>query len=139
MPTTFNSSQYSWSDVSISLGGRIIEGITAVEYVKKQDKDVLRGRGDKGHKILRGNKSCEGKITIWQSELEALTRDAPGNDILNLTFNIICAYVPLSGGQQVIDILQEVEFLEVKKGMNQGDKNMLVELPIIFIDVLPQQ
>lgn len=137
--STFSSKQYAWTDLSISIGGRILEGITEVEYTVKQEKDVLRGRGNKPHKITRGNKSYEGKITVWQSELEAIVQDAPGKDILNLNFDVIVSYVPEDGGQSVTDVLSGCEFTETKKGMKQGDKNMLVELPIMFLNVKPQQ
>lgn len=137
--STFSSKQYAWHDVSISIGGRILEGITEIEYTEKQEKDVLRGRGNKGHKITRGNKSYEGKVTIWQSELEAMVQDAPNKSIMDLNFDIIVSYVPEDGGQSVTDVLSSCEFTENKKAMKQGDKNMLVELPIIFLEVKPQQ
>lgn len=139
MPATFSSKQYSWSDVSISIGGRIIEGIQDIEYTMKQDKELLRGRGNKPHAVTRGNKTYEGKISIWQSELEALTADAPDKDILDLQFDVIISYDPSDGGQIVTDVISGAEFTEVKKRMKQGDKNMIVELPIIFLDVKPQQ
>lgn len=106
-----------------------------MEYTIKQDKDYLRGRGCTPHGIVRGNKSGDGKIIIWQSELEAMTRDAKDKDVLALSFDIVASYVPHDGGQIVTDIIKNVEFTEVKKGMKQGDKNMLVELPIIFTHV----
>jgi hypothetical protein len=137
--STVSSKQYAWSDLSISIGGRILEGITEVEYSSKQEKDTLRGRGNKPHSIIRGNKSYEGKITLWQSELEAMVKDAPNKDILDLNFDVIVAYVPEDGGETVTDVLVGCEFTETKKGMKQGDKNMLVELPIIFLDVKAQQ
>lgn len=132
---TFDSKQYAWCDISIAFGGRILIGATEVEYTEKREKDLLYGRGCKPHGIVSGNRSYEGKISLWQSELEAMTRDAPSNDILGLSFDLVVSYVPLDGGQIVTDILRHVEFTEVKKGMKQGDKNMIVELPIIFIDV----
>ena len=132
---TFDSKQYAWCDISIAFGGRILIGVTEVEYTEKREKDLLYGRGCKPHGIVSGNRSYEGKISLWQSELEAMTRDAPSNDILELSFDLVVSYVPLDGGKIVTDILRHVEFTEVKKGMKQGDKNMIVELPIIFIDV----
>ncbi len=137
--STFNSSEYAWPDLSIAYGGRILEGITEVEYTEKREKDKLYGRGAKPHKVLRGKYDYDGKITLWQSELEAMTKDAPDNDILKLNFEIIVSYVPHDGGETVIDILKGVEFTEVKKAMKQGDKNMLVELPIVFLEVKRQQ
>lgn len=136
---TFSSKQYSWCDITILLGGRILEGVTEIEYNEKKEKDYLYGRGCKPHKIVGGNKSYDGKLTIWQSELEAMTRDAKNNDILSLEFDLVVTYAPSDGGQIVTDILKSVEFSEVKKGAKQGDKNMLIELPIMFIDVKRQQ
>jgi hypothetical protein len=112
--------------------------VTEVEYTEKKEKSALYGRGSKPLSIVRGNHSFEGKLSIWQSELEAMTRDAKNNDILNLNFDLVVAYVPSEGGQIVTDILKNVEFTEVKKAMKQGDKNMVVELPIIFTDVKRQ-
>ena len=138
MPDVFDSKQYSWSDVSVVVGGRIITGVQAVEYTRKQEKSILRGRGNKGHRILRGNEDFDGKITVWQSEYEAMTRDAPDKNVLKLSFDLTVAYVPEDGGQTVTDICKTCEITEVKKGINQGDGNMVVELPFIFLDLKPQ-
>ncbi|MBF2707523.1 MULTISPECIES: hypothetical protein [Flavobacterium] len=135
----YSSKNYSWNDISIAIGGRIIEGIEDVEYSAKQEKSVLRGRGGKGHKITRGNKDFEGKINLWQSEVEAMIKDAPNKDILALSFDIIWSFIPDDGGATVTDVLTTCEITEYKKAMKQGDKNMLVELPFIFLDVKNQQ
>ncbi|WP_375596887.1 hypothetical protein [Weeksella virosa] len=68
-----------------------------------------------------------------------MTRDAPNNDILALSFEVIATYVPKDGGQMVTDVLVEAEFTEVAKSLAQGATNMEVELPLIFIDVKRQQ
>lgn len=125
--------------MSVAFGGRILEGITEVEYTEKVEKELLYGRGCKPHSIVRGNSSFEGKLSIWQSELEAMTRDATNKNILGLEFDVVIAYVPNDGGQIVTDILKNVQFTEVKKAMKQGDKNMVVELPILFTDVKRQE
>ena len=135
----FSSKQYSWCSLSIALGGRIIEGVTGVEYTVKKEKEFLYGRGCKPHQILSGNVSYEGKIKIWQSELEAMTRDAQDKDVTKMRFDVVIAYVPEGGGQIVTDILEGVEITEVKKGIAQGDKNMEIELPILFLNIKYQQ
>lgn len=136
---TFSSKQYAWKDLSIVFGGRILEGITEIEYTEKREKDYLYGRGSKPYEILWGNSSYEGKITVWQSELEAMTRDSTDKDMLSLEFDIVVTYAPSDGGQIVTDILKKVQFSEVKKALKQGDRNMPVELPILFTDVKRQQ
>lgn len=133
-----SSKQYAWSDISIAYGGRILIGVTEVEYTESKEKEYLYGRGHKPHALVSGNTNYEGKISVWQSELEAMVRDAPNKDLLSLSFNIIITYVPRDGGQMVVDVLKGCQFTEVKKGMVQGDKNMIVELPIMFLDLVPQ-
>ncbi|WP_199118711.1 hypothetical protein [Pedobacter sp. ASV28] len=136
---TFGSKQYAWSDISIALGGKIINGITEIEYTKKKEKEALYGRGSDPHAILSGKNTYEGKISIWQSELESMIASAPNKDVLALNFDVVVAYVPQDGGPIVVDILKNVEFTEVKKAMKQGDKNMVVELPIVFTQIKSQQ
>lgn len=138
MPDTFDSKQYSWSETTVVVGGRIITGIQDVEYTHKQEKSIRRGRGNKGHGIARGNEDYDGKITLWQSELEAMTRDAPSKNVLKLSFDLTVSYVPEDGGQTVTDICKTCEITEVKKGIKQGDGQMIVELPFIFLDLIPQ-
>lgn len=139
MSDTFLSKQYAWSDINVAIKGRIINGITEIEYTKKKDKEGLYGRGSDPHAIVGGNNTYEGKISLWQSEVEAMTLVAPNKDLLLLEFDIVVSYVPADGGVMVTDILKGSQFTELKKGMKQGDKNMIVELPIVFLAVKPQQ
>lgn len=135
----YSSKNYSWNDVSVAIGGRIIEGVEGVEYTVKQDKGILRGRGSKGHQITRGNHDYEGKLTLWQSEVEAMIADAPDRDMLRLQFDVIWNFAPNDGGATVTDVLVSCEFTEYAKSLKQGDKNMLIELPFIFLKVKNQQ
>lgn len=136
---TFDSKQYGWKDITISFGGRIIEGVTEVKYTAKRKKGYLKGRGNKPHDILRGDYEFDGSIELWQSTVESMVKTAKDNDILDISFDIIIAYVPKEGGQTVIDILKGVELTEVGKGMKQGDLNMVIGLPIMFLEVKNQQ
>ncbi len=135
----FSSKQYAWSDISVSIGGKVLQGITAIEYAQKREKELIYGRGDDPHSIGRGKNSYEGKVSIWQSELEAMVQSTASKNLLSLSFDLIVSYVPEDGGPIVTDILQNVEFTEVKKSMKQGDKNMVIEMPIIFTKIKPQQ
>lgn len=135
----FSSKQYSWCNLSIAFGGRILEGAQELEYTIKREKALLYGRGCKPHELMSGNVSYEGKLKIWQSELEAMIRDAKDKDVTRLRFDIVVTYVPADGGQMVTDILENVEITEVKKGIAQGDTNMVVELPIMFLNLKNQE
>ncbi|SCY94707.1 hypothetical protein [Flavobacterium caeni] len=136
---TVSSKQFSWNETSILIGGRIIEGVVDIEYTAKQETKPLNGRGNKPHRILKGNKTFTGKKTIWQSEFEAMVEAAPNKDALDLEFDIVWAHTPADGvGKAVVEVLKGCVISEYKKSMKQGDTNMLVELPFDFCDVKPQ-
>lgn len=139
MGNFYSSKQFGWNDISVAAGGRIYEGVTDIEFTRKQDKDVLRGRGGKGHQVIRGNETVEGKFTVWQSELEAMIEDAPDKDIMKMNFDLVWNFAASSTDPSVTDIIVSCEITEYKKAMKQGDKNMLVELPFIALGVKPQQ
>ena len=139
MSDTFNSKQYSWKDLSVAYGGRIIEGITENEYEVEVEDDFLYGRGNEPHDIVDGNRAYKGKLTLWQSEFEAMTRDAPNKDITKLRPDIVNTYAPEDGGQIVTDICSNVKFGGYKKSFKQGDKNMLIEITYKFTKLKLQQ
>lgn len=131
----FNSREYEWADVSVVAAGRMITGIRGVTYTSSQEKEALYGKGNKPHSIQRGNKTFAGSIRLLQSELEALEL-AAGGDALNISFNIVVAYGnPLKGDVITTDLLVGCEITEIPKGLNQNDKFMEIELPLVMLDV----
>ncbi len=133
----FNSREYEWSDVSVVLAGRMVTGIRGVSYTSSQEKEALYGKGNKPHSIQRGNKSYSGSIKLLQSELEALQL-AANCDVLDISFNVVVSYGnPTQGDVITTDLLVGCEITEVPKGLNQNDKFMEIELPLIMLDVKP--
>lgn len=131
-----NTREYEWADVAVVLAGRMVTGIRGVSYTSSQEKEALYAKGNKPHAIQRGNKSYSGNIRLLQSELEALEA-AAGGDILNASFNVIVSYGnPLKGDAITTDLLKGCEITEVPKGLNQNDKFMEIELPIVMLDVV---
>ena len=131
----FNSREYEWADVSVVAAGRMITGIRGVTYTSSQEKEALYGKGNKPHSIQRGNKTFAGSIRLLQSELEALEL-AAGGDALDISFNIVVAYGnPLKGDVITTDLLVGCEITEIPKGLNQNDKFMEIELPLVMLDV----
>jgi len=134
----FNSKQYNWADVEIWLLGKKIAGARGIKYKISQEKEVIYGAGNQPMGIGKGNKSYEGEITLLQSEVEALTLSAiaaGGDDITDLSeMNVIINYAPKNGAL-TIDILQNVAFTEMEKGMNQNDKFAEISLPFIALGI----
>lgn len=132
----FNTREHEWSDTRVVVAGRLVTGIRGVSYTSSQEKEALYGKGNKPHAIQRGNKSYSGNIKLLQSELEALER-AAGGDALDVSFNIVVAYGNPSKGDAIsTDLLKSCEITEIPKGMNQNDKFMEIELPIVMLDVI---
>ena len=131
-----NTREYEWSDVSVVLAGRNVTGIRGVSYNSDQEKEALYAKGNKPHGIQRGNKSYSGSIRLLQSEYDALNAAADG-DALNVSFDIIVSYGNPSEGDVIkTDLLVGAEITSKPKGLNQNDKFMEIELPLIMLDVV---
>ncbi len=135
--STFNSSEYSWSDIKVTMLGRTVGGLRGVKYKKTQEKEVIYGAGSEPRAIQRGNRTYEGEITLLQSELEALNGAAgKGKDVTDLrNLNIVIVYSPEQGAPLVTDIIKNVEFTEFEKGMAQNDKFAEIALPFIALGI----
>ncbi len=129
----FNSREYQWSDITLTVGGRIIEGLRAIEYKDTKEKEALYGKGDQPISIQHGNVSHEGSLTVLRSEYQAL-RDAGGGTILDMQVDITISYGdPAKGDVMKTDKLIGVEFTEEPDSFSQGDKNSEHQLPFIFL------
>lgn len=134
---TFNSKEYSWSNIQVVLFGRVVIGIRGIKYKVSQEKEAVYGMGNKPLGIQSGNKSYEGEIMLLQSELEAIQRAAgTGNDLTDIpAFDIQVSYVDKATGVIVNDVVKFAEFTEAEKGMEQGDKFMEITMPFIALDI----
>lgn len=131
---TFNSSQYSWSDVTVVIGGKPITGITSVEYKASQEKKAIYGKGNQPISIQKGNISYTGSIKLLQSELETLSVAGGNNGVLGLEVDVVVAYGNPENGDLIrTDILKGVQFTEEPRAIAQGDTNMESEIPMVFL------
>ena len=129
----FNSREYQWSDITIAVGGRIIDGARAIEYKDSKEKEALYGKGDQPVSIQHGNVSHEGTLTVTRSEYQSL-RDAGNGTILDMQLDItVCYGDPAKGDLMKIDKLIGVEFTEEPDSFSQGDKFSEHALPFIFL------
>lgn len=131
----FDTREYEWADVTVVMAGRDVTGIRGVSYTSEQEKEALYAKGNKPHGIQRGNKSYTGSIRLLQSEYDALNA-AAGGDALNVSFNIVVSYGnPANGDVIKTDLLRGVELTSKPKTLNQNDKFMEIELPLIMLDI----
>lgn len=135
----FDTRQYEYADVTLSLGGRIVTGCRGLKYGSKQEKEAVYGKGNEPRHIQRGNVSYEGEITVLQSELESLRLAGKGS-VLSLRLNAEVVYGnPANGDVIIIDKVRGIEFTEDTKEIKQGDKFMEITLPFIALRVENQK
>jgi len=121
--------------------GRPLLTLQGLEYKSKKEKKVLKGSGGRNRAIQHGTRDYEGTLTILQSDLIALDREAQikgYKDCLDIDFDIIVSYTSDSGILSV-DKCVTASITEIPKGLKQGDSNMEVALPFIMLDVKPNE
>jgi hypothetical protein len=129
-----NGVEYGWSDIKVTILGRKLEGIVAVDYEMKQEKKNVYGRGSNPVSRGRGNKEYEASITLTGKEYAALEASIPKTkSILDIPpFRVDISYAPDDGSNLVKnDALVDVEFTNIKKDAKQGDDSMQHELKLI--------
>lgn len=136
MGLRINNKEYAWGDISVTLWGRPVIGITGVEYKSKQKKEARRGMGRKAKSIQYGEEECEGTLTIMQSELIALNQAAKTKgykNILGVDLEIIVSYQ--AGLVVTVDKICCASFTEIPSAMKEGDLQAEVALPFIAMDI----
>ncbi len=135
----FDTRQYEYADITVSIGGRVITGLRGIKYSSKQEKEHVYGKGNEPMHIQRGNRSYEGEVTLLQSELETLRLAGKGS-VLGLRLDAVVAYGnPSQGDALIVDKIRGIEFTEDGKEMKQGDKFMEVTLPFICLRIENQK
>ena len=137
---TFDSTEYTFAEMTVKIGGIEVTKIQKVTYKVNQKKDVIYGKGVNPIAVQRGQKSYDGSIDMLQSEFESLVAMAPSHDILDLHFDIIVSYGnPSRGDVLITDVLQGCEFTEAAHSIGGDENYMKVSLPFIFLNLVSQK
>lgn len=140
----FNSKQFEFADIRVSILGASLTGLRGIEYTNKQEKEAVYGAGNEPLSIQRGNKDYSGTLTVLKSDYDAMNtaaRAAGYAGIIDVPAKDISLTVVYQGnGSQRLqtDILIGLEFTDASDGMKQGDKFKEIELPFIFLRLKQQ-
>lgn len=135
----FNSKEYTYCDLEVVAFGRSFFTLQGMEYKSKKNKEVLKGSGGRNRSVQHGSRDYEGTLTILQSDLIALDREAKNRgykDILDLDFDVIVSYAS-DNGIITVDKIVNASITEVPKTLKQGDLKMEIALQFIMLDVVP--
>lgn len=138
MPTIpfFDSKECEWADMTVQIAGSPLTKIRGVKYKAAKEKSHLHAAGDEPISIQSGNRTYEGEIKVLKGALDDMNRAATaagGEDILDVSFEIIVTYKARGARALQTDTLIGVEVKDFEKGWEQGAANMEVTLPILFL------
>lgn len=127
-----NGINYSWANISLTLFGVPVVGITKIEYKRKQKKENNYGAGAQPVSRGYGNFEYEGSIELYLDEWNRIIQASPNRDpLLIAPFEIQVVY----SGRGILaekDVLKAVEFKEDDFKANQGDTKLMVTVPLII-------
>ncbi|MDM1033824.1 hypothetical protein HXZ91_04935 [Myroides odoratimimus] len=136
MPVIVSGRQYEWGDITLILGNRDMTGITGIKYGKKAEREASYAKGRYAHSIQTGNISCDGEITLLQSDVIALQKSSKDGCLLSLNLDAIVNYGdPSQGDMMRTDRIIGLRFTEDIKDWKQGDKRAEITLPFIALRV----
>lgn len=132
----FNSVEYAWKDLQVSILGRLLVRVLEVEYEDTVEHKEIYGRGNKPQGIQTGNYKFKGKLVVGQSEYNQMVKVAKesGKRLGDISLDINIAY--LLDGELRKDRVVGAKFGGSKKGLKQGDTEMEIELPYMAVDIL---
>ena len=131
-----NGVSYGWGNITLTLFGIPVVGITKIDYKAKQTKENLYGAGYKPVSRGYGKYEYEGSIEIYTEEWKRIIASSPDNDPLSIApFDI---NVVFSGNRTLTtkDTLKMVEFLENPLSVSEGDTSIKVTIPLIIGDIV---
>ncbi len=126
-----NGVEYSWGDIVCLIDGTPVVGITGVEYSEEQEVVDNYGAGRYPISRSKGRISCSGKLTLYASEVNALTANVPNKRLQDVApFDIVVSYVPTEGGVVVNDVLRNCQFKKNSRSWSEGDTSATVDLDL---------
>jgi hypothetical protein len=127
-----NGFEYAWEDINIAIFGKVITNFESIEYESQKSHSNIYGKGSEPVAMGRGKKDYNGMIELLQSEVEAIQAKLPsGKDLTDVApFTVTVSYTP-EGGAITTDQLTFCRISSIKKGMKNGDGNMVCQLPLV--------
>lgn len=127
-----NGKLYDWADIVVAIAGVPVTGITGIEYKDEQDMEAKYGAGRYPVGYTKGRITCDGKITLYQEEVEAIQKQTPNGRIQDVApFDIIVTYLPDTGIVHT-DKLRNCLFKNNPRPWKEGDKGKEVEIDLLM-------
>ena len=129
------NNQYAWEDYKVWMGGRFVTGIRGFSYGTARDKQPVYGEGSQPQSYGRGNVTHHCEMKLLQSELEAIILSGGGDPTNIPPFRVVHSFVPKKGMPIVTDVIEDVEFTDFDKAMDQGSPFMEITMQCVCLKI----
>lgn len=128
-----NGVGYDWATIEITLLGKKLFGVTAIEYSDSVEKEDVYGAGKFPVSRGTGQYKAEAKITLLAEEVNILMKAlTPGKRLQDIgMFDVIVSYLPKDAAKRTTDVIRNCEFKNNKKGAKANDKMIETEFELI--------
>lgn len=137
----FSTDECAFSQTSIKLLGRTVQGIKGFEFKKNVEKEHIYGAGSDPIDIQAGNKKPEGSLKLLKYEVDLLNdaAQAAGYDditeVPHTAIMVTCAFKKSPTAAMRIIEAQGVSFTELSYALEQNAKMMDVSLPFLAMKI----
>lgn len=137
----FDSNEFEFADVKVSILGIELTGLRGLKYKKLQEKEPVYGAGNEPKRIQRGNKRYEGTLRLLKSDFDTMTRAAVAAgyedlvDVPGSATNLTCVYKKDKVAGLMTTTCLSVDFTEFEDGLNQNDKFAEISLPFLCLKI----
>lgn len=126
-----NGVEYSWGDITATIGGVPVIGITAIEYGDEQVVENHYGAGRYPVSRSKGRVTPSAKITLTMGEVVAIQAKSLTGRLQDLApFPIVVCYIP-EDGQIVTDKIMNCQFKKNARTWKEGDTRQTVDLDLV--------
>jgi hypothetical protein len=131
-----NGKTFSWVDISFTIAGQNVSGITAISYDDEREKENVYAAGSEPVAVSHGQRKYSASMSMLKSELDSLQRAAPNRKIADIpAFDLPVLYVN-DDGTFTRDTLKNFEFKKVTQDFKVGDKGLEVKLDCLISGIV---
>ena len=130
-----NGREYGWADITATIGGVPVTGITAIKYGEEMEKENIYGAGRNPVSRGYGRVKSTASITLLSGTVFALKSKAPKGQLHRIApFPITVSYQP-DAGPMVVHVLN-CEFKKTEFDWKEGDMSKPIELELIISHIV---
>ena len=131
-----NGREYGWADITTTIGGVPVTGITAIKYGEEMEKENIYGAGRNPVSRGYGRVKSTASITLLSGTVFALKSKAPKGQLHRIApFPITVSYQP-DAGPMVVHVLKNCEFKKTEFDWKEGDMSKPIELELIISHIV---